>query len=193
MRSFMIRYLVAVLFLFVSFMAVCQDQPEADMMKAWQEYMTPGEMHQMLSNMVGEWNSEITMWMDPSQEPTKSTGTSEIKAIFDGRYFQAEHKSTMMNMPMTGYELSGYDNAKKKFFSTWIDNFGTGIMYLEGSYDSDSKTITYKGVSTDPLGNDVKVRETVNYIDKDNVYFEMFMEQSGQEFKSMEIKFKRKL
>ncbi|RJP62222.1 MAG: DUF1579 domain-containing protein [Ignavibacteriales bacterium] len=166
-----------------------QDQ---DMMKAWQDYMTPGEMHKILANNIGEWTAEITMWMDPSQPPTKSEGTSVTEALLDGRYFQTKYTGMIMGMPMNGISLEGYDNAKKTFFSTWIDNMGTGIMLLEGTYDEASKTINYKGTSTDPTGKEVKVREVVKIIDKDNTLFEMYTEQDGKETKSMEIKYTRK-
>ena len=52
--------------------AMAQD---ADAMKKWTEYMTPGEMHKMLSAMDGKWTEEVTLWMDPSQPPMKSTST----------------------------------------------------------------------------------------------------------------------
>ncbi len=56
-------------------------------MKAWQDYMTPGDIHKMLASSDGTWSEEITMWMDPSQPSTKSTGTVENKMIMGGRYF----------------------------------------------------------------------------------------------------------
>ena len=93
-----------------------------------------------------------------------------------------------MNMPMNGMEIDGYDNAKKKFFSTWIDNMGTGFMYLEGQYDEPTQTITYTGTASDPMGKDYKVREIVKMIDDDNVYMEMFADQNGNEVKTMEVK-----
>jgi hypothetical protein len=30
-------------------------------MKAWQNYMTPGDIHKMLASADGTWNEEITM------------------------------------------------------------------------------------------------------------------------------------
>jgi hypothetical protein len=36
-------------------------------------------------------------------------------------------------MPFEGISTLGYDNAKKTFFSTWIDNMGTGMMVMEGN------------------------------------------------------------
>ncbi len=49
-------------------------QDEASM-KAWMTYMTPGDIHKMLSESDGEWNEDMTMWMAPGAPPTKSTAT----------------------------------------------------------------------------------------------------------------------
>lgn len=174
-------------------MSRAQDSTKQDaMMKAWQAYMTPGPMHQMLAKGVGEWTANIKMWEDPSKPPTESKGTSEVKSILGGRYIQGNYKGTFNGMEMNGQDITGYDNAKKKFFNTWIDNFGTGIMYLEGTYDEGTSTLTYTGTSIDPMsGKDIPVRETFKQIDADHQHMEMFMTDKGQEFKTMEIDYTR--
>lgn len=166
---------------------------QEEMMKAWTEYMTPGPMHDLLAKGAGEWTGDIKMWMDPNKPPTESTGISTMKPILGGRYFERTTTGTFNGMEMNGREISGYDNAKKKFFSTWIDNFGTGIMYLEGTYDESTQTFTYTGTMVDPMsGKDVPVKETIKRIDDDHSHGEMFMSEKGQEFKTMEIDFTRK-
>ena len=55
--------------LFAGSSIFAQDNSQQDMMQAWQAYMTPGPMHAMLAKAVGEWKTDITMWMDPSQPP----------------------------------------------------------------------------------------------------------------------------
>ena len=37
------------------------------------------------------------------------------------------------------------------FVNTWIDNFGTGMMYMTGSWDEKSKVISLTGTMTDPI------------------------------------------
>ena len=161
--------------------------------KAWMAYMTPGEMHQMLAKDDGEWNGEITMWMAPGAPPSKSTTTAVNKMIMGGRYQESKHSGSFMGQPFEGYSLLGYDNAKKIFQSTWIDNMGTGFMHLEGQWDPQTKTINFKGTSVDPsTGKEMQVRETFKWIDDNTQLMEMFMQQDGKEFKSMEIKFTRK-
>lgn len=171
----------------LTFNISAQDTEQADMMKAWQEYMTPGPMHEMMAKNVGNWKAEIITYEDPSV-PLKSEGTSTYEMILGGRYLQGKHSADFGGMGMEGMELLGFDNAKKKFFSTWIDNFGTGIMFQEGTYDEATKSISFSGTTIDPFGKEIKVRQVSKIIDEDHAYMEMYMEQEGKESKWMEMK-----
>lgn len=168
-----------------------QNQEEA--MKAWQAYMTPGEPHKMLAKSNGLWNEEVTSWMAPGAAPEKSKATAENKMIMNGLYQQSMHKGTMMGMPFEGISTVGYDNAKKMYVSSWVDNMGSGIMNMEGVWDNASKSITFKGTCTDPMtSKSMNVREVFKVIDDNTQMMEMYMPgPDGKEFKTMEIKFTR--
>src|SRR6185436_20187595 len=161
-------------------------------MQAWMAYMTPGSMHQMMATWNGDWKEEVTFWMAPGAEPQKNSATCKNSMIMGGRYQEPKHNSVMNGMPFEGTGTLAYDNAKKVFMSTWIDNMGTGIMYLEGRYDEKTKTIHFSGNSIDPMtGKTMKVREDFKIIDDNNQSLVMYMTQNGKEFKSMEITFRR--
>ena len=162
-------------------------------MKAWMSYMTPSDVHKMIAKDDGEWNEEITLWSAPGAPPTKSTATCTNKMILGGRYQESKHTGSFMGMPFEGYSLMGYDNARKIFVSAWVDNMGTGIMFMEGKWDDKTKTIHFTGKTTDPAtGKDLPVRETFTWIDNNKQKMEMFMTAEGKEFKNMEIIFTRK-
>ena len=185
-----LKTIFTILVLFVSTQLFSQTEAE---MKAWMEYSTPGQVHEMIARSNGEWTGEITMWMEPGAPPTKSTGNAMNTMILGGRYQQSNYTGNMMGMPFEGISLLGYDNAKKKFYNSWIDNMGTGMMMLVGEWDDATKTINFNGSCTDPMtGKDMKVRQTFQIIDDNNQKMEMFMTQDGPEMKSMEILFKRK-
>lgn len=161
--------------------------------KAWMEYMTPGAVHQMIAKSDGEWSFDMSMWMDPNQPPTQSNGTTVNKMILGGRYQESVHKSSMMGMPFEGHGIMAYDNAKKIFQSSWIDNMGTGIMNMEGTWDDATKSITLLGKTLDPMsGKDMGVKEIFKIVDDDHHNLEMYMVNDGKEVKTMEIKFTRK-
>ena len=61
----------------------------------------------------------------------------------------------------------------------------------EGTYDEASKTLTLTGQMTDPMGNDMNVREVIKVVDNDHSTFEMYIDMGGQEMKNMEINYAR--
>lgn len=166
----------------------------ATMMKNWQDYMTPGGMQKMMATWDGNWNGEVTMWMEPGAPPQVSKSTATNKMIMNGLYQQSNHSGDMMGMPFTGQSTVGYDNHKKEFVSTWIDNMGSGIMVLRGPWDDASKTMTLNGTMTDPgTKQDAHIKETFKIIDENTQEMEMFIKMpDGSEFKTMNIKYTRK-
>lgn len=184
-----IIFLLAILCSAASFLSAQTEQE----MKAWQEYMTPGAPHQMLAAADGEWEAEVTMWMDPAAEPTKSTGSVTNKMILGGRYQYSTYTGNTMGMPFEGISITGYDNAEKVYVNTWIDNMGTGMMTLKGTWDETSKTIHLKGKMVDPMtGKEEDIRETFKFADNKTQVMEMFGTKDGKEMKWMEITFKKK-
>ena len=152
-----------------STMASNEAKPDsATAMKNWQTYMTPSDVHKMISSWSGTWTGEVTMWHAPGMPPEKSTSTTQNKMVMGGRYQVSNHKGNMMGMPFEGMSTVAYDNAKKVFINTWIDNMGSGMMVMEGPWDEASKTLTLKGKGVDPTtgnGKEIEMRETFKIID----------------------------
>jgi hypothetical protein len=69
--------IICVSFYSAAFTKLCA-QDEASM-KAWQNYMTAGDVHKMLATNDGTWNEDITMWMVPGAPPTKVQLLQKIK------------------------------------------------------------------------------------------------------------------
>ncbi|QPH38416.1 DUF1579 domain-containing protein [Pedobacter endophyticus] len=162
-------------------------------MKAWEVYMTPSEAHKMLAKSDGTWDEEISMWMNPDGPPTVSKSVAVNKMILGGRYQQSTHTGNFDGMPFEGISTVAFDNARKVYISTWIDNMGTGMMILEGTYNEASKTLTQTGKMYDPsVGKEIDVKEITKFIDEDNQLMEMFHTKNGKDVKTMAIKFTRK-
>ncbi len=165
-----------------------------DPMKAWQEYMTPGDMHKWLAKHVGTWEAEVSQWLDPAQPPAKSKATEVVTMTLNGLYQVSNYSGDIMGMPMSGQATLGYNNAKKIFELTWIDNMGSGIIFMTGTYDAATKTLTLKGKQTDPMtGQDSDIRQVNKFIDDDSYTMTMYgAGMDGKEAKFMEGTYKRK-
>jgi hypothetical protein len=164
------------------------------MMDAMMKAMRPGENHKLLASLVGEWTFVNRMWMDPAAPHTESTGTATYMTIMGGRYLQGEHKGVMAGMPFEGLGVTGYDNVGKQFVASWIDNFGTGIMYMTGKFAPATKTFTYTTVMDDPMkpGTKLRVRQVIRLVDRDKHVMEWYETRGGKDRKTMEIVYARK-
>lgn len=172
--------------------ATSPQMDEAAMMKKYAEYMTPGPAHEMMAKCNGDWKEEVTWWAAPGAPPNKSTSTCNTTMILGGRYQQSVTKGDMNGMPFEGISTVGYDNVLKIYQSTWVDNMGTGIMFMQGRYDEKTKTLTMRGKMLDPIiGRETMMRQTIKFIDDNNQLMEMYQTKNGKEFKNMEIKFTR--
>jgi len=178
-----------------------QPNPQ-EMMKQMMEMSKLNENHKLLSGLDGNWNYTIKFWMnpDPNAKPQESKGTAVRKSMMGGRYFVMD-VSGKMEMPgedgkmkdvqFKGMGVEGYDNVKKKFVGSWIDNMGTGIQFSEGTYDPATKTFTYTSEMEPVPGMKTQVRELLKIADNDHMMFEWYENQAGQEKKTMEIAYTR--
>lgn len=182
--------MVLAVILFSTSVSFAQQGDQAEMMKKWQEYMTPGPVHQQFAKMAGNWKATVTQYMDGQE--SKSEGTATYEMTLGGRYLHGSFKGNMMGMPFEGMSLDAYDNGTKEYISLWVDNFGTGVMVMKGKLDEKTKEVNYWGSMYDPsVGKDQKMKTVINNIDNDHQQMLMYMIQDGKEIKNMQIDYTR--
>jgi hypothetical protein len=169
-----------------------------DTSKIWpamMEYGKVGEPQQMLAKSNGNWTGEVVMWYMPDMKPDTSMTTVTNKMIMGNRYQVSTYSGNMMGMPFEGQSTTGFDNAKKVYMSTWIDDMSSGIMQMEGPWDEASKTVSLKGTFVNPVDNrECNIRQTYRFVDDNTEIMEMYGPDpmTGKEFKTMQITLKRK-
>lgn len=169
-----------------------QMDPQA-MMEAYAKLATPGEQHKQLASLAGSWTTKTKEWMEPGKPPTESAGSVEMKTVLDGRFLQQEFTGEMMGHPYSGMGISGYDNLRKRYVSTWIDTMGTGVFVMEGTAGADGKTITLKGQHAELGGGHMSHRAVWKIVDSNTQIFDMYGAHHGEkETKMMEITYTRK-
>jgi hypothetical protein len=97
--------------------------------------------------------------------------------------------------PFNGIGIYGYDNATKKFVSTWLDNFSTGMMNGTGKLSNNGKTLEWKYTGYCPIAKkQIVMREIDTEVDENTQKIEMFGPdpKTGKEFQTMEIVLTRK-
>jgi Protein of unknown function (DUF1579) len=158
------------------------------MMEMMMKLAQPGEHHKRLDGFAGKWKTSGKAWMDPGQPPTDFTGTTESTWLLGGRYLQSVHRGAFFGMPFEGRGIDGYDNATNEYFTTWMDNMGTGVMVFRGKCDDPCKVLTETSENFDAMAGKVtKTKMVTTSIDPDAYRFEMYMVGGGPEGKDLKV------
>jgi uncharacterized protein DUF1579 len=163
-------------------------------MEAMMKAMMPGDAHKLLGNMVGTFEAKVTAWMMPGTPPMNSTGTAVNSWIMGNRFVEQKFTGSFMGQPFNGLGYTGYDNIKKTYWSSWVDDMGTGVMNSVGMTADGGKTWKFTAMMPDPMtGKDAPVEEHITIADKDHHTFEMWSPgPDGKMMKMMEIAYTRK-
>ena len=137
---------------------------------------------------------------DPNAPPQQSKGTATRKSVMGGRYVMMDvsgkmqmpgEDGKMKDMQFKGMGVEGYDNVKKKFVASWIDNMGTGIQFSDGTYDPATKTLTYTSEMEPVPGMKTPVREVIKIADNNHMTLRWYKIMAAREKKTMEINYAR--
>ncbi len=197
-----VRVLAATALLVLCTTAFAADQPqkkemspeEKAAMEAMMKAMTPGDAHKLLDNMVGVFDAKVTAWFVPGAEPAVNTGTAENTWVLGNREVMQKFTGMFMGQQFHGIGFTGYDNIKKSYWGTWIDDMGTSVMVSTGATTDNGKTWKFTSTVPDPMtGKDAPVEERITVTDKDHHTFEMWSPgPDGKMMKMMEIVYTRK-
>jgi len=187
--KYMLKLVVAAMLVALSIPAYAQD--DKAMMDAMMKAAAPSEQHALLAKLAGRWTTTVKAWMAPGQAPVESAGSAEITMTLGGRFYHEQFKGDFMGMPFEGVGFGGYDNVTKKFQATWADTMGTGLMLMKGDYDPATKSFTYMGEFTDPMGKPSTMKIVQKWVDADTHVSEFYETAAPGQPKIMEITYKR--
>ncbi len=154
----------------------------------------PGEHHEHLALMVGDWELNVRVWAAPDTEPVDSSGTAEARSILGGRFVQTVFRARLFGQPFEGWAIDGYDNQAEEYVGTWRDTQGTYTLVYRGKCTEDGKVRTMNGTLIDPIsGEKLKLRTVVTFEDDDTFTQESFIVLSEEEtLKNLQITGRRR-
>ena len=141
------------------------------------QFPGPEKEHEWLEQLVGEWDGDVEMYMDPSKPPMKAKGTESVRSV-GGFWTLGEVKSDLGGMPYTGIMTLGYDADKKKYVGTWVDSMTSHHWKYEGKLDPTGKILTLETKGPCPLrpGELSNFKEVIEIKDKDHKVFSSSIE-----------------
>ena len=92
----------------------------------------PGEHHEHLGRLAGDWDLTIRVWQSPDGEPLESAGTAEARWILGGRFLWTIYRAELFGEPFEAWSIEGYDNRAQQYVGTWRDTQGTYTLVYRG-------------------------------------------------------------
>lgn len=180
-------------------LAVGQDGPDARAQEPlpapaaddpWLAAGRPGEVHQSLNPLVGEFDVEMRFFGGP--EPIEQRGLWRSEWTLDGRYVEARYEAEFMGQAFVGKSLMGYSNADQTYKSVWWDSLSTNIDYAVGYASPDGTRLTMLGSVMNPVSSLIEDYQDEFELSADGYTFARTLLVDGQRTRSMEGVFKRR-
>jgi hypothetical protein len=150
-------------------------------------FPTPGPEHAVLKRQEGEWIATV------KGEGGDSKGTLSARLECGGLWLVTDYHGDFGGQSFHGRGFDGYDPAKKKYVSVWVDSMSTRPMQLEGTLDAAKQVLTMLGEGPGPDGTPVKYKNVTQFTDADHHKFTMsIVRPDGKETPVMTIEYARK-
>lgn len=154
----------------------------------------PAKDQEWLKQLVGEWDIQFKIYMQPDQPPMESVGTDSVRTVGD-HWVVTETKTTMMGAPYTGIHSLGYDPLNKRFHGTWIDSFCGTLWVYKGTLNDagDALTLETEGPSMQTPNKTARYKEVMQITGKDSrTYTSSIETDDGKWMKIVAIEYRRK-
>ena len=170
---------------------------QQEMIAKYMELAKPGEEHELLESLTGDWEQEIKTWMQPGADPMNHKGKAINKMVLGGRFLQTNATGGEGQFLTENIIIYGYDKRHKNFTVVGFDTWGTYYVTAAGDYIPEEKKITMYGEDEDPT---MKVTQkyfmNIYFINENkyitDVVFKDFRTKDEKEFKMVEIVHTRK-
>jgi hypothetical protein len=169
-----------------------QDPPQG--MEGMPEFAAPGEQHEWLHQLVGEWTVESEMSAPGMPEPMKSTGTDSVRSL-GGRWIIAELDAEIPDMgKMTAILQLGYDSETGKYQGTWIDSHTDYLWVYEGTLDPTKKILTLEVEGPDMMnpGQTTMYRDVITIVSADERTLTSSAQVDGEWVQFVKATYRRK-
>ena len=102
----------------------------------------PGAEHTRLGRLAGDWTVVSKYSFGPDAPAQEFRGEAHAKAILGGRFVQFDETAAEFGQPVERHKTWGFNNASKKYESTWRYTGSTAAMNLVGTSADGGRTIT---------------------------------------------------
>jgi hypothetical protein len=147
----------------------------------------PGPEHERLKKLEGTWEATV------KSGAGESKGIMTYKLDLGGLWMVSDFKGEFAGQKFQGKGFDGYDPAKKKYVSVWVDSMSVTPMLGEGTFDKEGKVLTQLGEGPGMDGKMTKYKSVTEFKDADTMVFTMSSPgPDGKDQVMLMINYKRK-
>jgi len=170
--------------------AITLAQSAEEKAKAYIESNQVTERHEVLANMVGEWTAVQKVFI-PDRPPAESEASATGVSRYGGRFVFLEFEGRSMGRRVEVLTIFGYDVYKEEYIAVALGESGTTMYTSAGEYDASTKTLDLRGEMHDAFGKH-PVRYTFRFEGDDELVFDAYDTDEGQERRVVEITYRRR-
>ncbi|MBK6941293.1 MAG: DUF1579 family protein [Planctomycetes bacterium] len=137
----------------------------------------PAKAMEFVRSWEGTWNAELDLMGQ------KETGVEVCHSICEGFWFESDFKGTFMGAPFVGHGVYGFDPARAKFVTIWVDSSGGPLTLAEGEFSADGKTYRAEATGLDMSGKPGKFVHETTMRDANTRIFTIRQEGAGEVMK----------
>lgn len=139
----------------------------------------PGPEHERLKKMEGTWEATVRT------AGGESKGTMTYKVEMGGLWLASDFRGEFAGQKFEGKGFDGYDPAKKKYVSVWVDSMSLAPLFLEGSFDKEGKVLTQMGEGPGMDGKMTRYKSVTEIKGPDAMTFTMSSPDKEGKFQTM--------
>jgi uncharacterized protein DUF1579 len=149
----------------------------------------PSPGHALLWRDAGTWSAQMETRKGSAVESSKGTETNTI--CCHGYFLVTDYSGGTKKAPFAGHGLLGFDPARRKYVSAWVDTADTALEIHEGDYDPATEAMTFK-FAAGSHGTTTAMREVLEWKGTDRRILTLYSRGAGgAEVADMTIRYKR--
>lgn len=131
---------------------------EAEMMEMMMKLAQPGEKHDRLGRVIGEWDVDAK-FMNMDGSAVTGEGSMTCDWVLGERFVKTDFTlDEFMGSEFNGIGYNGYDNGEEKYVGIWLDNMSTRVHVMEGEFKDDGSFVS---VGPNGFGGLMKIEQTM--------------------------------
>lgn len=151
---------------------------------------TPVEL-EVIKASIGVWDAKIEVWPRGLDAPSIKFEGVETNRAFGEHWIASDLVSEVMGQTNSVHSIVGYDLTQKQLVGTVVDQ-GPYAASMKGSYDSESKTVTWMTEAKDVDGTSILQKTQVTQTSDDERVLILYMPAEEEDPKKfMQINFTR--